>query len=150
MVRVVVKNNLIAIAIQICVWPFSFYSLLLLESKGWGDFTWLPIMIMAILAFFLYFWTGKRFLTKTKSVLTDVFSVTVLATILIAPVCIWGAKETGGWITNIPFALLGMFIFDSFYKKENFGVVEAAMVVMAILPSLAMWIGIRSIDEEDY
>jgi hypothetical protein len=131
------KNNLIAVAIHVGI---CLVSLLFFSTIGILIFMFLSMLatvIFTILAFYLYLRVGKRFLSDTNNVLTNTLSVTALATILVVATSISGPE---GIIVNYSFAPLGgtLYIFDPVVKKE------VSILVMAILPSLAMWIGVTT------
>ncbi|MDR2971490.1 MAG: hypothetical protein LBU83_06125 [Bacteroidales bacterium] len=125
--RVIAKNNLIAIVIHIGICLFSF---LFFITASIAFFMFLPIVlpIFALLVFYLYFRAGKRLLSNTNNALMNVFSVMALSIILMATI----ATPEGIWIiANYPFAALG----------AMFGDAIPVAILISLLPSLAMWIG---------
>jgi len=149
-----IKNNLIAIAVHICL-GFALYPLLILICFGMGGhslggdiFVWLAMGLYTIIAFCLYFLAGMSFLHNAKNTLMDVFSVVVLAIVLFAAVLLsfmynWDSLLVGSLVA--PFYILGMIIsyifqipFDDAAGAKNI------FVVLSLLPSLSIWAGLSA------
>jgi hypothetical protein len=138
--RVIVKNNLIAIAIHALISFILVFSLFLIKIST------LEILgFSTLIVFFLYFWAGRRFLSNTNNVLTNMLSVTAPAIILIILIVlycidIWYLIDTMGFFN--PF---GLSIWLSIYLMRipipNDWI---TVPVWAISPSLAMWIGVTT------
>jgi len=123
---VLVKNNLIAIAIHVCICFFFIYPILFLGSIGnFGLFMWIVMGVFIMTAFYLYFWTGKKLLSNTHDALTNVYSVIGLVIILTAIVLFLVIPEDG-------------VVVAVFYS-----------LVLAPLPSLVMWLGMWAKLRED-
>jgi hypothetical protein len=127
MLRVIVKNNLIAIAIHIGICLFS---LLFFSVTGIVFFMFPAPIVLTLLVFYLYFMAGKLFLNNTNNTLINIFSIMALPIILIVTI----APLEGAWwiLANFPFATLGGLSGNSIPMT----------IPASLLPSLALWIGI--------
>jgi len=121
---IVVKNNLIAIAVHICICLIFFIPLLFLSFEdGNNTVGWL---ICTLIILFLYFWAGRKLLSETHSVLINVFSV-------IGPVILS--------LTPIIFLLLyGL----TYGLTEGIYTDLVIYLVLASLPSLIMLAGMMT------
>jgi len=143
MLRVLAKNNLIAIVIHICLWPLIMFPAIFLDSdKPECVNAKIATGICLTLALVLYFGAGRRFLSNTNNVLTNAFSVTALAVILMLSIYLIYFEYYN--ILILPVLPLTLMI-ATFYRPEypiNDSVEFVLWLAMAILPSLAMWTGI--------
>ena len=83
----IILNNLIAVTIHICMCILLLYPIFVLYGMGSWLF-YIPI------AFYLYFWAGKKFLSNTHNALTNVFSVIALVIMLIISAYVWNDLDT--------------------------------------------------------
>jgi len=146
----IIKNNLIAIAIHACVciavllptgivmgqagplWSDSVYS-------GSTVTQWLFIVGTTIIAIFLYFFAGRKFLANTGHLLTNALSVIAIP-LLMLMVTVIGFYFPSLFILGLlftPIVLISETI--SFFLRIE---LKYAYMIMSILPTLAVWLGL--------
>ena len=142
---VLFKNNLIAITVHFCLCVILLYPV---NFMWWGS-VWvdrkieikemaingLIIAFYTIIVLFLYFLSGKKFLSSTNNMSSNAFSVTVLF-IILAIITLIAFDGTAERLLRIPYYPLGGTIAYFFQIKEKY-----AYLIMSVLPSLIMWIG---------
>ena len=151
-ISVLLKNNLISIAIYLCMCfiliPFN----IAWEGDIWHDliwewgvksiiFNWSAIIVHTTTSFFLFFWLGKKFLTNTN-ILSNVFSVINIYIIVAIIIFILYDKPTQSrWegLLMIPVYPISETISYFFSIKLKY-----CFLVTPLLPSIMMWIGMTS------
>ena len=156
--NLIVKNNLIAIAIHICICLVFFIPVGYIW--WWGDvwfdlvwdwglmsviFNWLAIGIFTIVSLFLYLGLGRKFLCRTNNMKTNIFSVIVLVIILAVAVLI--AYDSNIWqpLLKLPFYPLGETISYFLQIKKQF-----VFLILSFLPSLMMLAGMMTKRKENH
>ena len=155
MLRVLVKNNLIAITVYICLWPLGIFPFVFQyeDDPVAGMEATVVMWICLTVALSLYFGAGRRFLSNTNNALTNIFSVTALAVIIILSMCLvfFGYDKNLAVYTALPlpfmvflvYAILPLTLIAFVIFHPGYDSVELVLwLAMAILPSLAMWTGI--------
>ena len=146
---VIIKNNLIVCAIHIGVTIIMFFPHAYIYRIG-GPFQGISdtiqTLIMIVFAFIIYFVLGKFLLAKTENVLWSILSVSMLF-IIITLIGIF-AYNTLGRLANLPFfpSIWGIQGFYNFLRGKYFDELyeKIIYIVIAALPSLAMWLGLFS------
>jgi len=141
-VPTLITNNLIAIAIHICLCFVLFYPLLFIHTHLNGIFLWLAMGLYTIVSFGSYSLVGGFFLRNTKNALTDIFSVIMLPFVLLITVLLVFGFHWFGLI----FGSLVLYILVIIASLFQISFEGAVCILMALspLPSLAMWIGMRA------
>ena len=135
-----IANNIIAIAIHICLCFVLFYLPIFIYLSLEGVFLWLSVAFCIIVVFGSYFLAGGFFLRNTKNARTDIFSVIMLVIMLfVASFFYW----------FLPFGALVFYTFGliiSSIAQIPFDVPETVYIFIALSPlqSLAMWAGLRA------
>lgn len=150
MLKSIIKNNLIAVAIHICMCIILILPIGFIWFYGvWGNnmelnrviINWLLIGACTTVILFLYFWTGRKFLTNTGQSLTNVLSVIAVLILIIIGVFISLYLDASNrwhimWMLMTPISPLGETL-SHFARIE----LKYADMLMSILLPLAMWIG---------
>ena len=136
-----IKNNLIAITIHICLSIIMFFPFLYVYNGAVTDniiLGWLKLVIYTAIPLFVYIWAGKKFLTDTHNPLINFFSVMAIAIIIVIATYLWEI------IVNLPFFFVGAFI-SSIVLDIPGGSAEEKYIfyIISLFPSLSMWIGLR-------
>ena len=128
---VIIKNNLIAIAIHLGMCLFFLFPILLLDAIG----SW-ALFLLAPIVFYLYFWAGKKYLNNTHNTFTNIFSVMLLAIVLAVTTY---ALEG---LTALPF--YSLFLMISFIFQMPYDAAEGLYVCLLLVPflSLTMLVGL--------
>ena len=149
--NLIVKNNLIAIAIHACiclvfiipigyiwrwdgVWHGTWSSMSVI-------FNWLAIGVYTFIALLLYFGSGKQFLCNTYNMQKNVFSVMALVIIVV----ILFTYDSGMWPLKLPFYPIAETISYFLQIEEKY-----AFLIMSILPSLTMLAGMMTKRKESH
>jgi len=135
------KNNLIAIFIHICICFILLLPFIVIYNGTTGKFVFLTSGVFTIIAFFLYYWSGMKFLSNTHSILANIFSVILLFVIVLVALLV--AYDTQ-WerIIRLPFTLFGWIVSHFIGIESNSHKEKYVFMVMLIFPSLAMWLGL--------
>ncbi|MCL2549941.1 MAG: hypothetical protein FWE78_03275 [Methanimicrococcus sp.] len=139
-----ILNNLIAVVIHICMcFFFLIHAFILYEIGSWSYeiFIWVAMGIYTLFALLLYFWAGKLFLSNTRIVMTNIFSVIGLIILLIYNAYNWNDPYSLDALT-LPF--LSLFEIISFIFQIPSGAMERKYIHFALapLPSLTMLAGL--------
>ena len=156
MLKMLITNNLIAVAIHVCICLVLIIPLGLLIGPGhlWSESTlellplWhiakrlIAIGIYTAVAIILYFWAGRKFLTNTDNMLTSILSVIALTIVII--LATFAAEGSFGnrlryhllAMLTIPIGPIGATV-AHFLRIDNL----YSYLIMSIMPSLAMWVG---------
>jgi len=150
---IIFTNNLIAIAIYICVcivllplnvaWEGAIWHDLIWE---WGSrgivFNWTAILVHTIVSLFLCFWAGKKFLRNTNNIglnaISAVFLVIIIATIIFIFFDEPSPSRLEGLLV-VPIYPISETISYFFHIKLKY-----CYLAISLLPSIAMWLGIVS------
>ena len=136
-VSLILKNNLIALAVHIGV--SLIFLCLILGFLPLIQATMLTSLLISlpcgIIALYLYFWVGKRFLRNTQSPTTDYFSVGGFFILIAASTLLVGG------VFIFPFWSILWIICESF--QITYGPIETVFnnLVIASMPPFAMWMG---------
>ena len=141
-VSALITNNLIAIAIHICLCFVLFYPLLFIHTRLDGIFLWLAMGLYTIASFGSYFLVGGFFLRSTKNARTDIFSVIALSVVLLITVFLvygfhWFGLIFGSMVLYILVIIASLF-------QISFEGAVCILMALSPLPSLAMWTGMRA------
>ena len=133
------RNNLIAIVVHVLI---CFICLIPLVSM-WVNVSsnvrgYLATGIYTLVVFPLYFFAGRLFLYNTNNILTNTFSVIMLFIIIMLTTFI-AYDSIYERVLKAPVYLLGELISQFFHVKQKY-----VFIGMAILPSLAMWLGMTN------
>jgi len=144
---VLLKNNLIAIVIHICMcfvflYPSGFISWMSVWGSGALETKDIVIMSLivigyTIIIFLVYFHLGKRFLISTNNIYSNALSVAVLL-IIILMITFSAYDEIAEQLIRIPFYPLGETIAFALKTGE-----KNTLLVISILPSFTMWVGLN-------
>ena len=143
---VLITNNLITIAIHVCMCIIFLYPVGIVIDVGFNNmkFTWLALSICIIAVLFLYFWAGWKFLSSTNNAFLDVCSVILIANIVLAVTFI-AYNSILERILRIPFYPIGSiiaYILKMSYETAKGEEWKSIYLSMSILPSLTMLIAI--------
>ncbi|MCL1790041.1 MAG: hypothetical protein FWG40_01570 [Peptococcaceae bacterium] len=134
---ILLKNNLIAIAIHLCLCVVLLYPLtFLLRTEG--VVAVLSVTAYTIFVVLVYFISGKTILSNAGNSLIDILSVIVLAMLIIV-ITFTLYDSALEYIIRVPFYPIGVTISYFLHTKEMY-----VYLVMSLLPSLIMWIGLSS------
>jgi len=147
-----ITNNIIAIVISIYVGFVLGYPLTI--CIWWatdGIFLWLETVLYTIIAFGLYFFSGRVFLRNTENTQTDLFSVIAVTIVLFVSLYLW--EGIIFYFPALPLYMLGVLIssifqipFEVGHFIPLFGQEHTKYVFMVLspLPTLSMWAGMRA------
>jgi len=144
--RALITNNLISIAVHICMCIAFIFPLLFLYRVGsWGGdiFIWVAVGLYTTIALFLYFLAGKSLLHNMQNVPENAFSVIGLSVIL--AVSVYAAYGIS-WesLLRMPVYPIGGAIFYISQIEE-----KHCYLALSLLPSLMMLAGLMAKRQEN-
>ncbi|MCL2800703.1 MAG: hypothetical protein FWD28_02975 [Treponema sp.] len=147
MMSIIIKNNIIAIFVHVCVCIVFLYPVnFMWWGSVWGNekldirviiINSIFILVYTIIIFSLYFFAGKIFLRGTNNIFKNIASVIVLFIILLV-ITLTKYDEVIERLLRIPYYPLGGTISSFLHIKEKYG-----YLIMSIFPSFIMWMGIK-------
>ena len=144
----VIKNNLIAFAIHICICFVLMLPVGFVMEIGFSSIilVWISVGACIFVAISLYLWAGRKYLSNTNGVMTNIASVLAIAIIIFV---VTYAAFDSGWerLLRIPFYPLGgllLYILDKPYNTFGGEEWKNVFLLMSIFPSITLWIGMVS------
>ena len=145
----VLLNNLIALAIYICicfvVFPLNFmWHLGIWNELVWKMglkhviYNWVTVSIHTLLTLFLYFWAGGKFLKKLHNIFENTLSVIFLFIIIaITTLSLYNNPDPKlfEWLLLTPIFPISETLYFFLIIKEKY-----AYLIISLLPSITMWI----------
>ena len=157
MLKVVFNNNLIALAINVCLCFVLFLpaATMWYLNVWWENMrpneiavNWVVIVIWTGVVVLWYFWFGRKFLVNTGNTLLNISSVIMLPIIISIAVLVGFRNLDNPILVDLMsmVLLLGIPMHPIietayFFLRIEF---EYAFMAISILPSLVMWVGMIS------